>query len=67
MLSDPYPATEEYMRAWCRRVDFRAALPYLSGGGDPEFVAYLGHIAREEATTSGTRPGMELPAVSATS
>jgi hypothetical protein len=46
---------EDYMREWCRRADFRAALPYLLGGGDPEFVAYLGHIAREEAAVSGTR------------
>ena len=45
---------EDYIRAWCGRADFRAALPHLIGGADPEFVAYLGRIAREEAAVSGT-------------
>ena len=44
---------EDYMREWCYRADFRAALPYLTSDGDPEFVAYLGHLAREEAAALG--------------
>jgi hypothetical protein len=37
------------MREWCRRADFKAALPQLLRGEDPEFVAYIERIAREEA------------------
>jgi hypothetical protein len=40
---------EDYMRSWCRRRDFRAVLPELLQGEDPEFVAYMTTIAREEA------------------
>jgi hypothetical protein len=58
---------EEYMREWCRRADFRATLPHLTSGGDPEFVSYLCRIAREEAAASDTRPGMGLSFVSARS
>lgn len=47
---------EDYMRDWCRRTDFRAALPQLTSGGDPEFVDYLRRIATEEAAASGTDP-----------
>ena len=43
---------EDYMREWCGRADFRAALPYLLEGGDPEFVAHFSRIAREEAAAS---------------
>ena len=42
-------AWEDYMRAWCRRSDFRAVLPDLATGGDPEFVAFFAAIARREA------------------
>ena len=52
---------EDYMRDWCRRADFRAALPSLTGAGDPEFVAYLARIAREEAEAPGT-PRATIPA-----
>ncbi len=39
---------DDYMREWCRRADFQAALPQLVRGEDPEFVAYIERIAREE-------------------
>jgi hypothetical protein len=39
---------EDYMREWCRRSDFRAQLPRLLLGEDPEFIGYLRRIAEEE-------------------
>lgn len=39
---------EDYMREWCRREDFRSALPELMQGEDPDFVETLRRIAREE-------------------
>ena len=36
---------EDYMREWCRRADFRAMLPELLEGEDPEFVVYLRTLA----------------------
>jgi hypothetical protein len=36
---------EDYMREWCRREDFRALLPALLEGEDPEFVSYLRQLA----------------------
>jgi hypothetical protein len=36
------------MREWCRRSDFRAQLPRLLLGEDPEFIGYLQRIAEEE-------------------
>lgn len=41
-------AWEDYMREWCRREDFRRALPHLLQGEDPDFVAYLERLADEE-------------------
>lgn len=32
---------EDYMTEWCRRADFRAMVPVLLRGEDPEFAAYL--------------------------
>lgn len=32
---------EDYMREWVRRADFRAALPELLEGEDPEFTEYI--------------------------
>jgi hypothetical protein len=43
---------DDYMREWCRREDFRNVLPQLLRGEDPEFVAYIERLAREEK--SGT-------------
>lgn len=39
---------EDFMRAWCRRHDFRSRLPKLLEGEDPDFVTCLTRIAREE-------------------
>lgn len=36
---------EDYMRDWCERADFRAALPVLLKGEDPEFVRYIQALA----------------------
>lgn len=36
---------EDYIRFWCSREDFRAALPRLLQGEDPDFVAYVRKIA----------------------
>jgi hypothetical protein len=36
---------QDYIAEWCAREDFRAALPQLLRGEDPEFIAYI------EATT----------------
>jgi hypothetical protein len=35
----------DYMHEWCRRADFRAALPALLQGEDPGFVAMIRRIA----------------------
>lgn len=39
---------DDYMREWCRREDFRNALPLLLGGEDPAFQDYIRRIAAEE-------------------
>lgn len=36
---------EDYMGEWCQRADFRARLPVLLRGEDPEFAAYLQDLA----------------------
>ena len=36
---------EDYMREWCRREDFRASLPVLLEGEDPDFVDYIRTLA----------------------
>ena len=40
---------EDYMSDWCRRGDFRAALPILLRGEDPEFADYLSALAAQTA------------------
>jgi len=40
---------EDFMREWCRREDFRNALPQLLPGEDPEFAVYIRKLAQEEA------------------
>jgi hypothetical protein len=35
----------DYMFEWCRRPDFRASLPRLLHGEDPDFVRYLEKVA----------------------
>lgn len=39
---------DDYMREWCRREDFRTALPKLLAGEDPRFRAYIEGIAAAE-------------------
>jgi hypothetical protein len=36
---------EDYMREWCKREDFCAALPNLLEGEDPDFSAYIRALA----------------------
>lgn len=36
---------EDYIAFWCKRSDFRAQLPELLFGEDPDFVAYIQKIA----------------------
>lgn len=43
---------DDYMREWCRREDFRNALPLLLRGEDPAFQEYLRRIALEEGGAS---------------
>jgi hypothetical protein len=37
---------EDYMREWCRRSDFRQALPELLEGEDPDFRSHIERIAK---------------------
>lgn len=46
---------EDYIREWCRRSDFRARLPDLLRGEDPDFVRYVEKLAAEEGRR-GTVP-----------
>jgi len=41
---------EDYMRDWCKRPDFRAALPDLLRGEDPEFVSYIRTLLAEQVS-----------------
>ena len=38
---------EDYMHEWCQREDFRATLPALLHGEDPDFVDYLRKLTAE--------------------
>lgn len=38
---------EDYMGEWCRREDFRALLPELLEGEDPDFVSYIRALIAE--------------------
>jgi len=40
---------DDYMREWCRRADFREALPSLLSGEDPDFAAYISRLAASQA------------------
>lgn len=40
---------EDYMREWCRREDFRAALPELLKGEDEDFCDHIRRIAESGA------------------
>lgn len=37
---------DDYIRHWCKREDFRQALPRLLEGEDLEFVTYVRHVAQ---------------------
>jgi hypothetical protein len=37
----------DFMREWCDRADFRAALPALLRGEDPDFQAYIQQLAAQ--------------------
>lgn len=39
---------EDYMGEWCNRADFRALLPTLLRGEDPEFASYIRNLAASE-------------------
>jgi hypothetical protein len=41
---------EDYMLEWCRREDFRLALPELLRGEDPDFAGYIDRIATQART-----------------
>jgi hypothetical protein len=40
---------DDFMREWCRRHDFRTALPRLLYGEDEDFAAYIRKLAEEES------------------
>ena len=42
---------DDFMREWCRRDDFRAALPSLLHGEDEDFADYLRRISEEHPTS----------------
>ena len=41
---------DDFMREWCRRDDFRSALPILLQGEDADFAAYISDIAKDSST-----------------
>jgi hypothetical protein len=43
---------EDYMRDWCKRRDFREALPELLEGEDPDFARHIFRLAGLEAERS---------------
>ena len=45
---------EDYMREWCQREDFRTRLPELVCGEDPDFAAYILHLAQDIGTQSSS-------------
>jgi hypothetical protein len=44
---------EDYMREWCRRPDFRQALPELLEGEDLDFRSHIERIAQNAVVESG--------------
>jgi len=41
---------EDYMVEWCGKAHFRACLPQLTRGEDPDFVRYIDRLAAQAAT-----------------
>lgn len=52
---------EDYMVEWCRRADFRGALPSLLPGEDPEFVKYIEKLAAGECPPATPPAGTVRP------
>lgn len=48
---------DDFIRDWCRRRDFREALPELLLGEDPDFGNYIRKIATEQHEASMAPPG----------
>jgi len=46
---------EDYMDEWCRRDDFRAALPGLLMGEDPDFKEHIQRIAAKNEPKASTQ------------
>lgn len=51
---------EDYMRYWCRREDYRAVLPELLEGEDPDFVEHIKRLAAEESTKAASKSGAAI-------
>lgn len=47
---------EDYMREWCGRKDFRAVLPELLEGEDPDFKNYISRLASEAEHLGSASP-----------
>jgi hypothetical protein len=45
---------EDYMREWCRRRDFREALPALLEGEDPDFAAHIYRLVEPTSEASAS-------------
>lgn len=43
---------EDYIKFWCKRKDFREALPSLLQGEDPDFGAYVRRMSTQVSTES---------------
>ena len=48
-----WPPWEAFVRRWCRREDFRAALPELLDGTDAEFQTFMRSMAQKSASAAG--------------
>ncbi|MFZ5723101.1 MAG: hypothetical protein ACOY33_05510 [Pseudomonadota bacterium] len=44
---------EDYMREWCGRADFRARLPELLNGEDPDFADYIRRLVADLPPAGG--------------
>jgi hypothetical protein len=47
---------DDFMQEWCRRADFRSALPSLLQGEDVDFAAYITRIASDQEHQRRTIP-----------
>jgi hypothetical protein len=51
MAARRWRSWEDFMQEWCAREDFRAAMPVLLHGEDPQFAAYLRKLAADAEAT----------------